>query len=122
MDASSQDAKSFSALIPALAFIVIGALLLLGNFDVLRIGHNWWALFILIPIANSAANFRRFRQASGGKFSPQMRNTLIGMISMTFVMCVFLFDWNWGAIWPVFLIIAGLSMLLASRFDENLVR
>ncbi len=117
MDASSQNSRSFHTLIPALAFIAIGAILLLGNFEVLQIGDNWWAFFFLIPIANFAANFRRHRQNSGGKFSAEMRNTLIGLISMTFVMCVFLFDWNWRAIWPVFLIIGGLSILLSAKLD-----
>jgi len=115
MDATPQERRSFNALIPALAFIVIGAIFLLRNFDMLEVGHNWWAFFLLIPIAYSAANFWRFRRASGGTFSPEMRNALIGMISMSFIMCVFLFGWNWGALWPVFLIIGGLSMLLGAR-------
>ena len=117
MHASVPPSRSFNTLIPALAFIAIGAVFLLRNLELLEFPHNWWAFFFLIPIAYSAANFRRYRQASGGKFSPEMRNALIGLISMTFVMCVFLFDWNWGAIWPVFLIIAGVSMLLGSKLD-----
>lgn len=117
MNASSTKSKPFNTVLPALAFIVIGAVFLLRNFDVLVISDNWWAFFFLIPIAYSAANYRHFRQAGGGKFSPEMRNTLIGMISMSFIMCAFLFDWNWSAIWPAFLIIGGLSILLGSRGD-----
>ncbi|MGH7490870.1 MAG: LiaF transmembrane domain-containing protein [bacterium] len=117
MNASPQEQRSFNALIPALAFIVIGGILLLRNLDVLEVGHNWWAFFFLIPIANSVVNFRRHRQVSQGKFSAEMRNTLIGLLSMSFIMCVFLFDWNWGAIWPVFLILGGLSILLSSKLE-----
>lgn len=117
MNSSSSKPGSFNTLLPALAFIVLGAIFLLRNFDMLEIADNWWAFFFLIPIGYSAANFWRFRQASGGKFSPEMRNSLIGMMSMTFIMCAFLFNWNWGAIWPVFLIIGGLSILLSTKLE-----
>ncbi len=117
MNASPSESRSFNALFPALAFIVIGLVFLLRNFDMLEITDNWWAFFFLIPIAYSAANYWRFRQAGGGKFSPEMRNALIGIISMSFIMCVFLFNWNWSAIWPAFLIIGGLFILLSAKWE-----
>jgi len=34
-----------------------------------------------------------------------------------FVAAVFLFGWSWGAVWPFFLIIAGLGALLSGLLD-----
>lgn len=91
-------------------FILVGGVLLLRNvlgfsFD------NWWVLFWLIPLGGLAsAMWGQYRV--NGRFNPGL---LIGAASLLFMMAVFLFNLNWGALWPFFFILGGLAMLLSRR-------
>ena len=98
-----------------LVLIAVGALFLLSNFTGFRL-NNWWALFILIPAFASLGNFwRAYRSA--GRLGNDARGSLIGAMILFFVAAVFLFGWSWGAVWPFFLIIAGLGALLSGLLD-----
>ena len=87
-----------------LAFTVIGILLLLRNLEVIRIGHRWWALFFLIPIGYLLSDLMHGRQN---------RRSLIGVVTLVAMMVILLLGLNWAIVWPVFIIIGGLSFLLA---------
>ena len=103
------------AWIPGLVLIGIGLVFLLNNFTDFEL-HNWWALFILIPAFASVGNFwRAYRNA--GRLGNDARGSLIGAMILFFVAAVFLFGWSWGAVWPFFLIIAGLGALLSGLLD-----
>ncbi len=112
MTPTQQDNKQNYSMIAAIGLIVIGAIFLLRNLDVVDFGSNWWALFFLIPIAYSLSTAWRQRQENAGKFPPAARGALIGAAMMTVVMVIFLFGLNWGTMWPVFLIIGGVAMML----------
>jgi hypothetical protein len=86
-----------------LAFTIVGLIFLLHNLDVIRISHRWWALFFLIPISYLLSDLMRGRQ---------YRRSLIGLITLVFMMVILLLGLNWGVVWPVFIIIGGLSVLL----------
>jgi hypothetical protein len=101
-------------MIAAIALIIIGAVFLLRNLDIIHFGRNWWALFMLIPIAYSLSSAWRHRQKSSGKFPPEARGALIGAVTLTVVMTIFLFGLSWGAMWPVFLIIGGVAMIFGA--------
>jgi hypothetical protein len=107
--------KQHYPMIAAIALIVIGVVFLLRNFDVVDFGSNWWALFILIPIAYSLSTAWRRRRENAGKFPPAARGALIGAAGMTVVMVIFLFGLSWGMMWPVFLIIGGMAMIFRAR-------
>ncbi len=94
-------------------FIILGVLFLLRNLDVIRLGHRWWALFFLIPIFYLFTDILRYRQRSGGGMPREARGPIIGLIVLLFVMSVFLIGMSWALIWPVFIIIGGLAVLLA---------
>ena len=103
------------AWIPGLVLIGIGLVFLLNNFTDFEL-HNWWALFILIPAFATLGNFwRAYRGA--GRVNHDARGSLIGAMILFFVAAVFLFGWSWGAVWPFFLIIAGLGALLSGLLD-----
>ena len=87
-----------------LVFTVIGMLLLLRNLDIIRIGHRWWALFFLIPIGYLLSDLMHGRQN---------RRSLIGIVTLVAMMVILLLGLSWGVVWPVFIIIGGLSFLLA---------
>lgn len=102
------------AWVPGLILIGIGAYFMLQNFTDFEL-NNWWALFILIPAFGSLGNFfRAYRK--DGRISGEARGSLIGAMIFFFVAAIFLFGWSWGAVWPVFLIIAGVGALLSGLF------
>jgi len=100
------------SLIIGLIIILIGLIFLLRNFDILDLGHRWWALFFLIPVSYLFAEVWRSWRTSGGKFPQQARGSLIGLVTLLVLMFIFLLGLNWGLVWPVFIIIGGLSLLL----------
>lgn len=105
--------RNSGAWIAGVVLIVVGAIFLLQNLNILS-GfpfNNWWALFILIP---AVASFYRAWQdvQANGHLGQAGRSSLIGGLVLIFIASVFLLDLNWSVIWPVFIIIAGLSALL----------
>jgi len=115
MQTSSESSPQNYPFMAGIVLIVIGGIFMLRNFDFIDIGHNWWALFMLIPIGYSLSSAWRRRQAHNGAFPAEARGALLGAAVLTLVMCIFLFDLNWGAMWPVFLILGGLSVILGAR-------
>jgi hypothetical protein len=103
------------AWVPGLVMIGIGILFLLNNFTDFRL-NNWWALFILIPAFGSLGNFWRAYR-SHGRMNGEAAGSLVGSMAIFLVAAIFLFGWNWGSVWPFFLIIAGLGALLSGLFD-----
>lgn len=75
---------------------------------------NWWALFIFIPAAFAFASARGAYRRRGG-FSREVAGSLTGGLVLSFVALMLLFEWDWGLLWPVFLVLAGLGMLLGWR-------
>ena len=103
------------AWVPGLVLMAIGAIFLLNNFTDFQL-DNWWALFILIPAFGSLGNFWPVYRTPG-RLLRAARGSLIGALILFFVAAIFLFGWNWGTVWPFFLIIAGLGALLSGLFD-----
>ncbi len=93
--------------------VLIGAVFLAQNLtDLDLVNWNWWALFILIPALGSLVRVWQIYQTEG-QLTAAARGPLIGGLVMLLITAIFLFNLNWGAMWPVFLIIAGISVLLA---------
>lgn len=115
MSSSNSNPERYNLIWGGVALIVIGGVFLARNFDLIYFGRNWWAFFLLIPLFFTYSTFQRHRQASAGKFTPEVRNAFIGMLSLAFIMCVFLLGLRWHNVWPVFIIIAGVSLLLGPR-------
>ena len=100
--------------VPGLILIGMGAFFLLRNFTDFEL-NNWWALFILIPAFGSLGKFMSDYRRTG-RIGGEARGALIGGLILLFVAAIFLFGLNWGTVWPVFLIIAGLGALLSGLF------
>lgn len=95
--------------------IAIGSVFLLQNLTSFTFG-NWWALFILIPGFASLINAWQNYQEDG-RFSERARGPFVGGLILTFIASIFLFDLDWGAVWPIFLIIGGFGALLKGMLD-----
>ena len=95
------------------ALIGIGLLFLLNNLNIFHL-NNWWALFILIPVViNFSTAWNSYRQH--GRLTHKARGNITGGFILALVAGAFLFGWSWAILWPVFLIIGGLSAIINNR-------
>ena len=100
----------------AVALIVIGALFLLRNYAGLQI-DNWWALFFLIPAVGSLWGAYWAWRTTGLGYAVAGPLTM-GLVFLT-IAGIFLLDLEWGKVWPVFLVLAGLGALLPTLFGAR---
>jgi hypothetical protein len=103
------------AVIGGLVLIGLGAFFLLQNLNIMPdidFDFNWWALFILIPIFAVANSAWQTYQANGERVNREVRSKMVGAAILSLVFLTLMFEWNWGQIWPLFLIIGGLGILL----------
>jgi hypothetical protein len=91
--------------------ILVGLVFLLQNIAGISL-QNWWALFILIPAIGSLWTAWSFYLKNDRTFTAASSGPLIGGIALLAVAGIFLFNLDWGRVWPVFLIIAGAGVLL----------
>ena len=92
-----------------LVLIAVGAAFLFAQYSSVSL-QNWWALFILIPVAASWGGALSIIQRNGGVTREATRAFMGGLFPL-FVALIFLFNWDWGRVWPGFLILAGLNAL-----------
>ena len=97
--------------------VVVGIVYLVRNVTGIELG-NWWALFILIPAIGSLVTAFRMWERNDRKFTAASRGPMIGGIILLGVTAVFLFNLDWGKVWPLFIILAGLGALL-SAFERK---
>ena len=106
------------AWVGAVVLIGLGVIFLLQNFGLFHIG-NWWALFILLGTAGAWGSAWRIYQNNGRRVTPAVTGAFIGGLFPLAVALIFLFNLNWGTIWPIFLIIAGVAVLTRSFGSTN---
>ncbi len=111
-----QSAKSHSPQwIGGVILIAVGLIFLFSNISGFYL-QNWWALFILIPAIGSFGKAWQSYRANG-RFTREASGPLTGGLVLTLIATAFLFNLDWGMIWPFFLIIGGLSALLGGWFN-----
>ena len=100
-----------SGWIIGVVLIALGSIFLLSNFLPGVNLTNWWAVFILIPaLYNLNQAMRSYRR--NGRLTRGGRSALVGGLLLLVVSLIFLLGLDWGVVWPVFIIIAGLGILL----------
>ena len=111
----SHNSAKNNSWVAGVILIAIGLVFLATNLGGFTL-NNWWALFILIPAAftfgNAVTDYKE-----NGRLTKKGRGDLTGGLIMSLIGCTFLFSWDWGKIWPMFLIIGGISALLNSWSD-----
>jgi hypothetical protein len=105
-----------------LIFIFGGVAVLLNQFDLLPFELNWWALFIIMPAAGFMSGaYNRFR-ANEDLFSMEVAfPALIGLFltALSFSLLVgAAWNINWSLLWPVIIILVGLSMIFGRSQKE----
>jgi hypothetical protein len=96
-------------------FILAGAIVLLGQFDVLPVELNWWALFILMPAAGALGGaYQRYRMEGNlfdmGVFMPGLIGLFMVGLSVSLLVGVS-WSFNWNLLWPIMLILIGGGMV-----------
>ncbi len=108
---SGSESHAKSGWIGGIVLILIGAYFLFGNLLGFALVGNWWAAFIFIPAVYSLA--RAYEDYhDNGHMTERGRSNLIGGLMIGTVGFIFLFGLNFGNLWPVFLIIIGVGILL----------
>jgi hypothetical protein len=96
--------------------ILLGVILLLQTMRGFYL-NNWWALFILIPAFGAFADaWNRYQQ--DGRLSRRVRGGLVSGCVFLLITATFLFNWNWGIVLPVLLIVWGVTLLLNSLLPD----
>jgi hypothetical protein len=98
--------------IGGLVLLLLGGLFLLRNLGFLAFSGNWWTIFIFIPAVVLAATAWQRYTAAGHRIVPAVQGALIGSLVLLLVGTILLFELDWGTLWPLFLIIAGVGLLL----------
>jgi hypothetical protein len=97
-----------------LVLVGVGLFFLLGNVLPFAFLSTWWALFILLPAGFSLNRaWQTYRRE--GHMTSAARGSLIGGLMIGTVGIILLFGLDWGAIWPVFIIIVGVGALINAR-------
>ncbi len=98
--------------VPGVVLILIGVVFLLRNYFPEYGLTNWWALFILFPAMGSFTRAVEIYREDG--FNRSARSSVFWGLFFTLLSASFLFSLNFSLIWPAFLIIGGLAMLLGA--------
>lgn len=108
-----------SSLWGAVVLIALGIIFLLQNNGVRsEFTDRWWALLILIPAVTAWSHaYALFRQA--GHWTSAAMQRVIGGCVPALIAGIFLLDLDWSRLWPLFLVLAGLSGLVTQRKDPE---
>ncbi|NLG48753.1 MAG: hypothetical protein GX552_01420 [Chloroflexi bacterium] len=102
----------------AVSLVILGIVFLLRNFGVLEI-NNWWALFFFVPVAYLLISAWTTFRAKEGRLTHETTSPIIGSLVLITVALVFLLELDWGSIWPVYMIIGAVAILLNSLAKEE---
>lgn len=119
MDEQTTNANRRPTAVLGIVFIILGIIFFLNNYDVIDLGYRWWALFFLIPIGFLLNEIWRECRKNEGKLTASIRGSLTGLIVLVTIMLIFLLHLPWGVMWPVFIIIGGLAILLNAGKQGN---
>lgn len=95
--------------------IAIGLVYLLTNSGIMSNLTNWWALFLLIPAAAILSAAVGAYRHNGGQWTMAVVGPLLGSLLLAGLSAALLFGFDYGWLWPLFLIAAGF-LLLAGTF------
>ena len=99
--------------IPAVVLIVVGVGLLISKFSGFEF-VNWWAVFLVTPLAfMAAAVWNDYRE--NGRLSSTSSGALVGGLFLITILVTTFFNLSWGTLWPLVFVFGGIAVLLSSR-------
>lgn len=111
------DTQRSGSVIGGLVLLGLGLVFLVQNLTGLDLGH-WWALFLLVPGAATLFRGYGFFQTDHG-LSSRATGALLGGGVLTLLGAAFLFSLNLSGIWPLFLMLTGVTLLLRPQKSRN---
>jgi hypothetical protein len=97
--------------LPGLVLILLGAIFLAESYFGTSF-HNWWALFILIPALITFTSAYALWRDGHADWATGPFIAGVGFVILT---AIFLLDLPIGRLWPLFLIAAGVTLLVGRR-------
>jgi hypothetical protein len=97
-------------------FAGMGIVWLLVNIGVIRSLENWWALFILIPAAGALTAAVDLYHSHANQ-TAALGSFIAGLFFLSLTN-TFLFGFDFEWFWPLFLIAAGILILLGPTFGR----
>jgi hypothetical protein len=94
--------------------VAVGIVLYLRSMGWIGLTFNWWALFILMPVAGLLAAAGAAIRQAGGRLNSAARGSLGSAAIILTVAILLMFGFDWGIWWPLMLLVPGLSTLLTS--------
>jgi hypothetical protein len=101
----------YGSWLPGLILILLGGIFLAQNYFGATL-RNWWALFILIPALSTLTTAYALWRDGHADWAI---GPFIAGVGFLFLTAAFLLDLPVGQLWPVFLIVAGLALLVGRR-------
>jgi hypothetical protein len=109
------------ATLVGVALVLFGVIALISNYVSvdfnLDTSGNWWVWFMFFPAGWTLFNAWKISQKQGG-FSPRAIGMVVGGLCILLTIPVFLFGLDWGRVWPIFFVAAGLGVLLNGLFNR----
>ena len=105
----STPSTKFGSWIPGIVLIGLGVIFLVQNYLGQEI-RNWWALFLLIPVFFTVD--RGYASLQAGRTGEAIGQLTGGLVLVALIV-IFLLDLPFRQLWPIFLIIGGISLLLS---------
>lgn len=107
-----KEGKNHNAIIAGV-MILVGLVLVGANVLGMTL-DNWWALFMLIPaFFLLSAVWQDYKE--NGRLTSKSTGSLIASLAIFTMVAIFLFDLNWGLLWPLAFVFGGIAVLLGSR-------
>ncbi|MBE2222608.1 MAG: hypothetical protein IAF02_13760 [Anaerolineae bacterium] len=100
--------------ISGLILIAIGLFYLLQPTGFLPNFTNWWALFLLLPAVGVLSAALGAYRRNGGQWTGEVTGLFLGGLLFLGITAVFLFNLDFSWFTPLFLIAAGLLLLIAA--------
>lgn len=116
LESSRRRHRSHNSWWAGLALIVVGLVFLFQNMTGFN-WDNWWVLFLLIPVVGILWSAWDDYQKSGNRVTRRLTGKLTGAAFILLVFFASIFN-GWGTLWPLFIIISGLSALLYRSTPE----
>lgn len=105
-----KESKNHMGLFTGAILIVLGLVFLLQNLTGFAL-DNWWGIFLLVPAGYMLFNTYQDYQTHG-TLTMAGRNHFIAFLTIALIAVITLFNLSWSVMWPLFLVIGGVSLLL----------
>ena len=90
--------------------VAVGGVILFNQIGIFDFGR-WWALFLLVPVLYFGQQLVGILRQEG-RLTAEGRRALIGLATTLVIPVIILFNLSWQMLWPLMLVLGGVSMLL----------